>query len=228
MVESCTFVVFGATGNLSRNKLLPAFYHLESAQRLPDKMAIVGVALQEWNTEYWRQQVAQDIQLKARGDLNREILARLLQRLHYFQGDFTVVETHQHLKAYLEKESQIFPSNIVFYMSIRPADFGVVANNLGAIGLNLERDGWRRLVVEKPFGYDLVSAEMLEVQLHRYFRERQIFRIDHYLGKEMIQNVLVFRFANVLFEPLWNRNYIDHIQITHAETAGIEGRAGVL
>ncbi len=172
----------------------------------------------------WRAQVEAWVSAKARGGLDAEVFARFSARLHYFQGDLNDAEAYQRLKHRIEDDTA-FPDNIVFYMAIRPAEFSVVSRNLAAVGLNNENSGWRRLVIEKPFGYDLDSAEILNERLHRDFNERQIFRIDHYLGKGTVQNVLVFRFANLMLEPLWNRNYIDHVQITHSEAKGIETRA---
>jgi len=226
MQEPCTFVIFGATGNLAQNKLLPALYHLEQAGRLPDEMTVLGIGRRDWDDEAWRKVVYEDLQTRARGGLDEAVFGRFCQRLFFFQGDLNDHALYGHLKKTLYDEPR-YSANIAFYMSISPRDFGVVSHQLAEVGLNDEEDGgWRRVVVEKPFGYDLESAEMLNLRLHKDWDEHQLFRIDHYLGKGTIQNILVFRFANLMLEPLWNRNYIDHIQITHAEARGIEQRAG--
>ncbi|HFD78894.1 MAG TPA: glucose-6-phosphate dehydrogenase [Gammaproteobacteria bacterium] len=221
-MEDCTFVIFGATGNLSEVKLIPALYGLESAGRLPSGLKIVGFGRREWSDEIWRDKVRSWLGERA-GDA--EVLERFCQRLFFFRGDLGEESVYPALHDYLLGSGQFSP-NLIFYMAIRPADFGVVSRQLGEVGLNREDGGWRRLVIEKPFGYDLESAESLNKRLARDFHERQIFRIDHYLGKGTVQNVLVFRFANLMLEPLWNRNYIDHVQITHSESLGVGGRAG--
>ncbi|WJW74895.1 glucose-6-phosphate dehydrogenase [Thiohalobacter sp. IOR34] len=224
MSDPCTFVIFGATGNLAQNKLLPALYHLEQAGRLPDGMAVLGVGRRDWDETAWRAQVEADLASRVRGGLDAAVWGRFRERLFFFRGDLGDEAMYPALRQTLDQGPQ-FPSNIIFYMSISPANFGVVSRQLGVVGLNDERDGWRRVVVEKPFGYDLESAEILNERLHRDWRENQLYRIDHYLGKGTIQNILVFRFANLMLEPLWNRNYIDHVQISHAEARGIEQRA---
>ena len=224
MLEPCTFIIFGATGNLSKRKLLPALYHLEAAGKLPDGMKVIGFGRREWTDDQWRNQVGDILAPLVRHGLNEEIFARLRQRLHFFTGDLGDTASFQSLNEMIQKTDH-FPQNIVFYMAIRPAEYGMVNKNLADVNLQVEDGGWRRIVVEKPFGYDLESAQMLQRQLQCYLREDQIYRIDHYLGKGMVQNVLVFRFANVMMEPLFNRNYVDHVQITHSESVGIEGRA---
>lgn len=223
-MQPCTFVIFGATGNLAVNKLLPALYHLEQAGRLPREMAIVGFGRRDWSHEHWRKEVATILEPKARKGLDEQVFGRFSKRLHFFNGDLDDKSAYARLKTTLNEDPEC-ADNLVFYMAIRPAEFGVVAENLAEVNLNTQEAGWRRLVIEKPFGYDLESAQILEEQLHRHFSEEQLFRIDHYLGKGMVQNVLVFRFANLMMEPLWNRNYIDHVQITHAESQGIGRRA---
>ncbi len=221
-MEDSTYVIFGATGNLSRIKLIPALYRLDAAGRLTDGMKVVGFGRRDWDDGAWRAQVRGWL---AESRTEPDVLERFLARLHFCQGDLADEAAYPVLSNMLLGEGD-FSHNIVFYMAIRPADFGKVSRRLGECGLADEKGGWRRLVIEKPFGYDLESAESLNHSLSRDFNESQIYRIDHYLGKGTVQNVLVFRFANLMLEPLWNRNYIDHVQITHSESLGTEGRAG--
>jgi len=221
--EPCTYVIFGATGNLSRIKLMPALYHLDAAKRLPEGTRILAIGRRPWDQQKWLAEVRDMVHAKTKSDFDESVFQRFSERLHYHQGDIQQAQCYAELAAILEQKSRL-PKNIAFYLSISPADFGTVMGLLSANNLFDEQHGWRRVIIEKPFGYDLESANALQKRISQYLTEEQIYRIDHYLGKGMVQNVLVFRFANVMLEPLWNRNYIDHIQITHSEEIGIDSR----
>ena len=223
-VFPCNFVIFGATGNLATKKLLPALCRLEQAGRLPEGMQFIATGRREWDDGEWREHLRGVLHEKLQARFDETICNRFVQRFIYVRGELHDLALYRQLGQELAKPRTGVCSNVVFYLSIKPADFQSVIKNLDKSGLAQPR-GLHRVVVEKPFGEDIESAQALNRLLHEHFDEQQIFRIDHYLGKDTVQNLMVFRFANTLIEPLWNRNFIDHIQITAAETMGIENRA---
>ena len=224
-LEPCTLVIFGAGGNLVRVKLIPSLFRLEMANRLPQEMNIVAASRAVRSREQWIDEVKNMLKEKYPQGYDQEVFERFQQRLHYHSNPVDDPDAYRRLQQMLE-ENPAFSPNVAFYMSLPPSEFPVFVDHLGGIGLLKEKLGWRRVVIEKPFGYDLLSAQTLQMSLYKYLNEPQIYRIDHYLGKGTVQNVMVFRFANLLLEPLWNNHYIDHVQITHSETLGVEGRAG--
>jgi glucose-6-phosphate 1-dehydrogenase len=222
-------VIFGASGDLTKRKLIPALYNLAREQLLPRQFAIVGVARRPMSHDGFRQKLTQDLQEFATGPVDPELWAWLAPRLYYLPGDGQDPQTYRRLQALLGQLDQQHgtPGNYLFYLATAPGLFAAVIHQLGAAGLLQEEPGrWRRAIIEKPFGRDFASARALNQEIRRVLQERQIYRIDHYLGKETVQNILVFRFANGIFEPIWNRRYIDHVQITVAETVGVEERGG--
>src|SRR5947209_7196595 len=225
-VHPTALVIFGATGDLARRKLLPALYNLAHEGALPERFELVGVARKP--DEDFAQMVRESIERFSRRQPDAAVLNGLLGEVRYVAGTFDEDSVYSELSQVLHEldERAGYALNRVFYLSTAPQFFPLIAGKLGAAGLHRAGSAQARLVIEKPFGYDLASAEALNAQLLSVFQERQIFRIDHYLGKETVQNLFALRFANSLFEPVWNRNYIDSVQITAAEDIGIEGRAG--
>ena len=222
-----TVVIFGASGDLTKRKLLPALYRLSKGQRLPSQFAVIGIARTAMDDEGFRQQFNASLHEFAREEDpgSAEVAASLAARLHYIPGEMDDANVYQQLKARLSEIGA--GAGVLFYLAIPPGAYATVIEQLGRAGLSAEQTplAWRRIIVEKPFGHDVASARELNRLLHAHFSEHQVFRIDHYLGKETVQNLLVFRFGNGMFEPIWNRRYIDHIQITAAETVGVEQRA---
>jgi glucose-6-phosphate 1-dehydrogenase len=227
MVEPgpCYFVIFGATGNLASRKLLPALYDLEAAGKLHADLRLLAFARRAWTRDNWLEHLHLSLNQHLGRDCDAAIFERFAQRFDYVAGDLTDPQAYRRLLDELSKPRLGTCENIVFYLAIKPSDFLAVIEQLDRIGISRVH-GRHRIVVEKPFGEDIESARALNARLHQHFGEEQIYRIDHYLGKETVQNLLVFRFANTMIEPIWNRNYIDHVQITVAESEGVGNRAG--
>ncbi|MEO3977104.1 glucose-6-phosphate dehydrogenase [Streptomyces sp. CAU 1734] len=222
-------VIFGVTGDLSRKKLMPAIYDLANRGLLPPGFSLVGFARREWQDEDFAQEVYEAVKAHARTPFREEVWQQLNQGMRFVQGDFDDDEAFETLKKTVAEldEAQGTGGNFAFYLSVPPKFFPKVVQQLKKHGLADQTDGsWRRAVIEKPFGHDLASAVELNKVVHEVFPPNEVFRIDHYLGKETVQNILALRFANTLFEPIWNRSYVDHVQITMAEDIGIGGRAG--
>jgi len=224
--DDCILVIFGASGDLTRRKLLPAIYNLAEAGHLPERFAIVGVARPRIHFDAYRGQMRERVANAEGEPLDLDKWRRIEERLQYVSGEFHDERLYEGLAATLQElgSRHSIPPNYLFYLAVPPDLFATVADRLAASGLAKEHDGWRRVIVEKPFGYDLESARSLNARLIAGFRESQIYRIDHYLGKETVQNILAFRFANGIFEPIWNRRYVDHVQMTVAENEGIGSR----
>jgi len=233
----CAVVIFGSAGDLTKRKLVPALYNLKAAGLLPREFAIVGVARREKTHEQFREEQTRDIREFATAPVDDALWAELRDAMYFQSGELSDPAVYTQLANLLAEIAKRHGTggSVLFYLAVPPSLFGEVARRLGEAGLlRQDAEAWRRVIVEKPFGHDLDSARALSAELAAVLREDQIYRIDHYLGKETVQNIMVFRFVNGLFEPIWNRTYVDHVQLMVAETVGVEDRgnyyetAGVL
>ena len=229
--DPCAVVIFGASGDLTERKLMPALFSLASKKLLPEKFVVVGVARSNMNNESFRQKIKNGIEAHAHIKPSQsDAWAAFSENLIYHRTDYDNSADYEELKKLLMEidKKRGMSGNFLFYLSTPPVLYPVIVNQLGKVGLaqQSEERCWRRIIIEKPFGHNLASANELNNKVHEVFDESQVYRIDHYLGKETVQNLLVFRFANAIFEPLWSRNYIDHVQITVSEEVGLGSRAG--
>lgn len=225
MSKATSIVIFGASGDLTRRKLVPSLYKLHCKGRLPEPFQIMGLALTEWSNEQFRDEMRSGIKAFTGDDFSDEHWETFAERLFYTAGSFDDGDAFARLDKNLA-DLEDGAANRLYYLSVAPRFFLMIVEQLGKADMVGEAGGWRRVVVEKPFGNDLASAKKLNSDLHTYLAEDQIYRIDHYLAKETVQNILIFRFANTIYEPLWNRNYIDHVQITAVESVDVGHRAG--
>src|SRR5436305_2108248 len=220
-------VIFGATGDLTKRKLIPALFNLAAGGLLPDEFAIVGMGRTEMSSEQFRDHMREDLKHFATTEVDPDLADWLIGRIYYTSGNFNDPPSYQRLEEAIQKaegEKETGGSRI-YYLATPPNFFSDIVHHLGEAGMVQEPEGqFRRVVIEKPFGHDLESAEALNHQIREVLSEKQVYRIDHYLGKETVQNIMAFRFANGIFEPIWNRRYIDHVQITVAEEVGVEDR----
>jgi len=223
--DPCLLVIFGASGDLTAKKLMPALYALALRRLLPERFGIVGAARSVESDDEFRERMKQAVQDHARDPFQEDVWEELAAGMHYVTLDFADNRGEDELASTLAKcdEEHATQGNRVYYFAVPPSAIGTLVQEIAE---RRSAEGWIRLVVEKPFGHDLQSARGLNEQLKEHFSENEVFRIDHYLGKETVQNMLALRFANGIFEPIWNRQFIDHVQITVAESIGIEGRAG--
>ena len=225
----CAFVIFGATGDLAKRKLIPALFRLVQQHLLPAEFAVVGLGRTQMPDEEFRSRMREALlESFEDGGLDEEVWQSFARAMRFLTSDVRNPEDYRRLAALLEEvdRERGTAGNRLFYLSLPPEAYADTVRNLGEAGLTKSEKGWVRVVVEKPFGTSLDEARRLNSEILRHLDESQVYRIDHYLGKETVQNLLVFRFANGIFEPLWNRQYIDHVQLTNAETVGVEGRGG--
>ncbi len=227
--DSCVMVIFGASGDLTKRKLIPSLYNLSRSNLLPREFAVVGSASSGQSTEDFRKKISQDLGEYSTTPVEPGFWDWFEKRLYYLPGDFRDANSYRQLKqllAQVEKEHGI-GGNYFYYLATAPVFFSEIVQQLGAAGLASEENGrWRRVIIEKPFGHDLESARSLNLEISKVLKEHQVYRIDHYLGKETVQNIMAFRFSNGIFEPIWNRRYVDYVQITVAEDLGVEQRGG--
>ncbi|HSU66508.1 MAG TPA: glucose-6-phosphate dehydrogenase, partial [Tepidisphaeraceae bacterium] len=224
----CALVIFGASGDLAKRKLIPAIYELARQKLLSDKFVLVGYSRSEMSDDAYRQECREAVQKFARTKpVDQAIWKRIEDATFYVRGDYGSDEDHAKLREKLKTLDGKYGTagNRLFYLSTPPNTFGPIIECLGK-GKDESSNAWQRIIIEKPFGRDLASAKSLNALLHSHFSEEQVFRIDHYLGKETVQNLMVMRFANSIFEPIWNYKYIDHVQITVSETLGVGSRGG--
>ncbi len=227
-IDNQILVIFGASGDLTARKLIPSIYNLHKGGFLPEGFAVLGVSRSSFSDEEFRNKVITTSQHLKREESDQDIVDAYANNIYYQSVNTKDPDDYQSLKVKLEELNEKYSANgnYMFYLSTPPSLYETISKSLSNLGYNKQTSGWKRLIVEKPFGYDLETAQELNAKLQQYFDEEQIYRIDHYLGKETVQNLLVTRFANSIFEPLWNRNYIRHIEITSAESVGVEKRGG--
>jgi glucose-6-phosphate 1-dehydrogenase len=226
---SCVMVIFGGTGDLTHRKLLPAIYNLKHSGKLPDNFAVVSIGRKELSHEEYREQAQNSIRSYSRfKDIDDKLWQTVAERIYYKKVDFQKSIGYDDLKSFLEELDKKYHTNgnRIFYLAVAPEYFGIIADELNNQQMVINRNSWQRLIIEKPFGRDLTSAQQLNKKIKDVFGEDNTYRIDHYLGKEMIQSLMVLRFANSIFEPLWNNKYIDNIQISSSEMVGVENRGG--